>query len=94
MFDKVRQWGRDKGIIFAGNEKNQALKTMEELGELSGALLKGKDAEIRDAYGDILVTVIVGAACLNINAEDCLAEAYEVISKRTGKTVDGAFIKE
>lgn len=94
LFEKVRQWGRDKGIVFDGNEKLQVLKTIEELGELSSALLKNKPEEIRDAYGDIIVTVIVGAACQGINAEDCLQEAYDVIAKRTGKSVNGTFVKD
>ena len=94
LFEKVRQWGRGRGIVFKGNETHQMLKTVEELGELASALLKNKPEEIRDAYGDIIVTVIVGADCQGINAEDCLREAYDVIVKRTGKTVDGVFKKD
>ena len=29
-----------------------------------------------------------------IDADECLEEVYEIISKRTGKTVNGVFIKE
>lgn len=94
LFESVRQWGRDKGIVFEGNETRQMLKTVEELGELASALSKNKPEEIRDAYGDIIVTVIVGAACRGINAEDCLQEAYDVIAKRTGKSVNGTFVKD
>jgi len=94
LFEKVRQWGRDKGIVFDGNETRQMLKTVEEVGELASALSKYKPEEIRDAYGDIIVTVIVGAACQGINAEDCLQEAYDVIAKRTGKSVNGTFVRD
>ena len=94
LFENVRQWGRNKGIIFDGNETRQMLKTLEELGELASALSKNKPEEIRDAYGDIIVTVIVGAACMGLNAEDCLEDAYNIIAKRTGKLVDGVFVKD
>ncbi len=94
IFEKVRQWGVDKGIVYEGNEVKQALKTMEEVGELASALAKGNKEAAKDAYGDIIVTVIVGAACMGFKAEECLEEVYEIISKRKGKTVDGAFIKD
>ena len=94
LFENVRQWGLNKGIIFSGNEFKQALKTMEEVGELAGALSKDKKQEIADAYGDIIVTIIVGAACMGLNAEDCLEDAYNIIAKRTGETKNGVFIKK
>jgi len=94
LFENVREWGRNKGIIFDGNQFKQALKTMEEVGELAGALSKDNKQEIADAYGDIIVTVIVGAACMGLNAEDCLEDAYNIIAKRTGKLVDGVFVKD
>lgn len=31
---------------------------------------------------------------LNHNPDECLQEAYDVISKRTGKMVDGVFVKD
>lgn len=50
--------------------------------------------EIVDAYGDILVTLIISAKMLDIDLEDALAQAYEVIRHRKGKMIGGKFIKE
>lgn len=44
--------------------------------------------------GDIFVTLIVLCKQLGIDCVECLNLAYEKISKRKGKTVNGLFIKE
>lgn len=44
--------------------------------------------------GDIFVTLIVLCNQLGIDCVECLDMAYEKISKRKGKTVNGLFVKE
>ena len=44
--------------------------------------------------GDIFVTLIILCKQLGIDCVECLEMAYEKISKRKGKTIDGTFIKE
>ena len=44
--------------------------------------------------GDIFVTLIVLCKQLGIDCAECLEMAYEKISKRKGKTIDGIFVKE
>ena len=44
--------------------------------------------------GDIFVTLIVLCKQLGIDCVQCLQLAYDKISKRKGKTVNGLFIKE
>lgn len=44
--------------------------------------------------GDIFVTLIVLCNQLGIDCVECLEMAYDKISKRKGKTVNGLFIKE
>ena len=44
--------------------------------------------------GDIFVTLIILSAQLDIDLTECLEMAYEKISKRKGKTIDGIFVKE
>ena len=44
--------------------------------------------------GDIFVTLIVLCKQLGIDCVECLQLAYDKISKRRGKTIDGIFIKE
>jgi len=52
------------------------------------------NAEIKDAFGDILVTIIIGAEIQGLNLKDCLESAYNVIKNRTGKIIDGKFVKD
>jgi NTP pyrophosphatase (non-canonical NTP hydrolase) len=69
-------------------------KTAEEVNELNDALFEDNRAEIIDALGDILVTIIIQAEMQGLKLEDCLESAYNVIAKRTGKMVDGQFVKD
>jgi NTP pyrophosphatase (non-canonical NTP hydrolase) len=50
--------------------------------------------EAKDGIGDMLVTVILLAKMLNMDSVDCLQSAYNVIKKRTGKMVNGQFVKD
>ena len=59
----------------------------------SGVVFNSND-EIKDAFGDILVTIIIGAELQGLKLEDCLESAYNVIKNRNGKMVDGQFIKD
>jgi hypothetical protein len=51
-------------------------------------------AEIEDGIGDIVVTLVGICMMLNISLEECTEKAYGVISKRTGKMVNGKFVKD
>ena len=44
--------------------------------------------------GDIFVTLIILCEQLEMDPVDCLARAYEKIKDRTGKTINGVFIKQ
>ena len=90
---EVIQWADDRGLIDIGNEKTQLIKTYEELGEVSRAIIKNDRAALIDGLGDVMVTLIIFARIKGLTLEDCLEEAYNVIKHRTGKTVNGAFIK-
>lgn len=107
---KVLEWAKEKGILDKATPLAQARKTEEEVKELLDAVnaqsffrktftnLKGKevntDEEIKDALGDILVTIIIGAELQGLKLEDCLELAYNIISKRTGKMINGQFVKD
>ena len=106
----VLKWANDKGILEKATPMAQANKTLEEVQELIEAVYwqkynvetyvneKGKQVntkeEIKDALGDILVTIIIGAELQGLQLEDCLESAYNVIKNRNGKMVDGQFIKD
>lgn len=90
----VIDWANEKGIFEKGNPMAQAKKTFEEVAELEKAILDDDKMEIIDALGDILVTIIIQAKMQNISLIECLENAYYVISKRTGKMVNGQFVKD
>lgn len=91
---EVLQWGADKGILSKATPMSQAIKTLSEVEELLRAINSNDADEVKDAYGDILVTIILGAELSGLDIEDCLQSAYDVISKRTGKMVNGQFVKD
>ena len=90
----VVEWARLKGILDNGTRLGQARKTLEEAAELLNAVEDDDRAEIIDAIGDVLVTVIIQAEMNGLNVTDCLQSAYDVISKRTGKMENGMFVKD
>lgn len=51
-------------------------------------------SETKDAIGDTLVTLILLCDLYGITLEDCLQQAYDVIAKRTGKMINGQFVKD
>jgi len=72
----------------------QYVKLQEEAGELAKALLKDDQPEVIDAIGDMVVVLTNLAHQRGVHIETCIAEAYEVISKRTGKMINGTFVKD
>jgi len=94
VFDDIRSWATDKGIYEKGDARTQYLKLMEESGELAEALLKNDKAEIQDAIGDMIVVLTSIAKFEDMFIEDCIKSAYDVIAKRTGKMVNGTFVKD
>jgi NTP pyrophosphatase (non-canonical NTP hydrolase) len=70
------------------------MKTWEETDELITAIENDDREEVIDALGDILVTIIIQAEMQGLSLTECLESAYNVIAKRTGKMVDGQFVKD
>jgi len=92
---KVLQWGEARGIVQNSTPYAQALKTKEELDELFEAISKGNIEEMADAYGDILVTLVMGCACANLDLVTCFKGAYNEIKDRSGTMrADGIFYKD
>ncbi len=92
-FDLIRFWAEDRGIYKKGNSHTQYVKLMEEAGELASALLKKDKAEIVDAIGDMVVVLTNLSALEDVKIEDCIDSAYNVIANRTGKMINGTFVK-
>ena len=89
------QCGMDRGIVQHGKPLGQAIKTLEEVTELLDAINRNDMPEIKDAVGDVVVTLIMCCATLDIDLTECLAGAYEQIKDRKGTLLaSGVFVKE
>jgi len=86
-----RIWGEGKGLT---DVKSQSMKLMEEVGELMASILKDKREEQLDSIGDIMVVLSILSNQLGIDITEAFQKAYDEIKNRTGKTVDGSFIKQ
>ena len=93
-FEPIREWAEDKGIYEKGDVKTQCLKLVEEAGELAKAILNEDELEFEDAIGDCVVVLTNLAKLSNMNIQDCVNSAYDVIAKRTGKMENGTFKKD
>jgi NTP pyrophosphatase (non-canonical NTP hydrolase) len=94
QFDLIRDWADERGLYDNGDPKTQALKLMEEVGEIARAVLKDDFDEAVDGIGDAVVVLTNLAELIGMPIEACIDEAYDVISKRTGKMVNGTFVKD
>lgn len=92
LITKVEQWAKDKGLDQADSSK-QMLKTIEEIGEVAASLARKDEYGLRDGIGDVVVTLIILAMQNDMDLYECLNQAYNEIKGRTGKMVDGVFVK-
>jgi NTP pyrophosphatase (non-canonical NTP hydrolase) len=94
IFRLIREWASVRGLYAKGDPMTQFVKLQEECGELAKALLKRDEPEVVDAIGDIVVVLTNLAHIKGYKIEDCVESAYKVINKRTGKMVNGTFVKD
>lgn len=92
-FNKIRDWAEARGIYEKGNVKTQYVKLQEEAGELAKAILNNDKPEIIDGIGDIVVVLTNLAHLSGTNIEACIESAYNEISNRKGKMINGTFVK-
>jgi len=93
-FDLIRDWAATRGLYQQGNPHTQYVKLQEEAGELAKALLKNDQPEVVDAIGDMVVVLTNLAHLQGYDIEYCIDEAYKVIAARTGKMINGTFVKD
>ncbi len=105
LIEKVKAWGLEKGITGPNGKATlltQLAKTQEELTETRDAAVKcgiwpnpiSAKADLKDGIGDQVVTLILAAELASTTLEECLALAYAEIKGRTGKMVNGTFVKD
>ena len=101
------EWAKDKDLLHADNTDKQFLKFIEEVFEFKteydifwheverqGSISREMINSLLLEMGDIFVTLIVLCRQIGIEPTRCLDMAYEKIKDRTGKTVNGIFIKQ
>lgn len=92
---QVMQWAQARGIYTNGTALGQALKTLEEAGELVDAIRSGNKEEIDDALGDVMITLVNVAVLCDKDLRQCFYKSYKVIEHRKGyMNKDGQFVKE
>ena len=97
------EWADDKDLLHEENAEKQFMKFIEEVFEFKaemdhydrdfGTLETYYFRRMKDEMGDIFVTLIILCEQLELDPTHCLELAYEKISKRKGKTINGQFIK-
>jgi len=92
MQERIRIWHRDRNLIDGSTDKDQFCKLIQECGELSDNMCKGRD--MKDDIGDIMVVLINIMERNGYSMMDCLETAWIDIKDRKGKMVDGIFVKE
>ena len=90
--NRIKQWHHDRNLIDGSDDKTQFAKLIQEAGELSDNICKGKD--IKDDIGDMIVVLINIAERNDISLTECIKTAWEDIKDRKGQMRDGVFIKE
>ena len=93
LFDCIRCWAQERGLYDKGDPKTQTLKLMEEAGEICRAVLKKDEPQIIDGIGDCVVVLTNLAHLCNVSIEECIQAAYNEISARKGKMINGTFVK-
>ena len=90
--NNIKAWHHDRNLIDGSTDKDQYLKLIQEAGELSDNICKGRD--IADDIGDMIVVLINIAERNGLSLATCMEKAWQDIKDRKGKMVDGVFVKE
>lgn len=92
LISNITNWHHERNLINGATAKDQFAKLIQEAGELSDNICKGKS--IADDIGDMMVVLINLAEREGLTIQDCLGTAWNDIKDRKGKMVDGVFVKE
>lgn len=91
--EQILQWAYKRGLLKIDYRYNQFAKVVEELGELSSSMIRMDNDGMRDALGDVYVTLVILAWQLGFNLQECVKFAYEQIKDRHGELKNGNYIK-
>lgn len=93
LIEKVNKWFENRDIA-VGDGLGQIKKLKEEVEELEDAHAANDFAGEVDAVGDITVVLIGYCLQRGLTLEQCLESAYNEIKGRTGKVVNGVYVKD
>ena len=92
--NEVVKWAIQRNLIAGCTSKDQFTKLVEEIGELSKEITRGKKEQQISELGDCLVVLTILAQQLDTDLEECLETAYNKIKDRKGTMINGVFVKE
>lgn len=84
-------WHHNRNLIEGSDDKTQFAKLVQEVGELSDSICKGKD--IKDDVGDIVVVLANLCARNRVSFLSCLEQAWSDIKDREGIMYENVFVK-
>ena len=87
----IEQWARDRGIDKKGTVEGQLIKTAEEVAELIIAISKNNVKDIKDAIGDVFVTLVIGNMFERQAPISDFIEFPECVKKRKKSKMDVIF---
>lgn len=93
LIKNVNQWFVDRDLA-EGDGLGQLQKLHEEVYELAESRIVNDFGAEVDAIGDITVVLIGYCLQRGLTLEQCLESAYNEIKDRTGKLVNGVFVKD
>jgi NTP pyrophosphatase (non-canonical NTP hydrolase) len=94
LFRSIRGWAHERNLIDGSNPQAQFVKLIEEAGELAAGIARKQHPAIEDGIGDMIVVLTILAEQHGLDIEQCIEVAWHSIKDRTGRMVDGVFIKD
>tara|TARA_R110000744_G_scaffold85683_2_gene167404 strand:+ start:3290 stop:3595 length:306 start_codon:yes stop_codon:yes gene_type:complete len=94
LVDRTVLWGYNKGIFTKSTPIIQHEKMVEEVEEVRVEILAGNVDKVRGELGDVMVTVIIQAEMWGLDPIECLTEAVNKITGRSGRMIDGMYVKD
>ncbi len=91
---EIIQFFEDKGLYERTDFLSQFKKLEEEVDELKDALLLGDDEQVLNEAGDVYITLLNTLHSCGLTMEQAVNYSTNKILKRSGKVVNGVFIKD
>jgi NTP pyrophosphatase (non-canonical NTP hydrolase) len=91
------KWAAQRNLIgphAKATPHGQVCKTLEEATELLDAINRNDLHDIRDAIGDVYVTLVIQAEMHGLTMSECIDAAWDEIKDRKGSMQGGVFVKE